>query len=458
MAQLNWLRRLFTRQAPPEAAMPYSNLHWPVGPAAPNQSWVNDAISRSRAESEVRNSALAKKIASAWSGACIAGSGVSPMFRDAGLRRRWDAWTRSCDAGGRLDWIGIQQQVVECLVTSGEVFVQMLISEDTDPPLQLLTLGPEFIDLSHDDARTTMQGIVFDGVRRTGYWLYRSHPGEPGTGFNDSVLIPASDVLHIFKPVRPGQQRGETWLASSLYLMRLLREYLESDLTRCKTQSLFAGFVVSDTGANPLMGQGGSLSMEPGSVVSLPSGASGVEFTSPSDHAGAFLPFVTTVLRQIASGAGIPYSVLANDLSSVTFAAGKHELLEWKRQVESIQYGLIVPQLCEPILQRWLQLAEALGYVDGDVPHPRWSAPVLEALDRRAEVQSTVLAIRAGLQSRREAVESLGWVAEDVDAEIAADQQRADAMGLVLDTDGRKRTQQGQATQPGSMVNEEELS
>ena len=47
------------------------------------------------------------------------------------------------------------------------------------------------------------------------------------------------------------------------------------------------------------------------------------------------------------------------------------------------------------------------------------------------------LAIRAGLISRSEAISAYGYDAEDVDREIAADNARADALGLVFDSDPR---------------------
>jgi len=40
--------------------------------------------------------------------------------------------------------------------------------------------------------------------------------------------------------------------------------------------------------------------------------------------------------------------------------------------------------------------------------------------------------------SRSEAISAFGYDAEDVDAEIAADNRRADALGLVFDSDPRQ--------------------
>jgi lambda family phage portal protein len=270
----------------------------------------------------------------------------------------------------------------------------------------------------------------------------------PGTTL-DSVLIPAADVLHVFRPTRPSEQRGETWFSPVLYLLRLLREYLEADLQRQKTSALVSGFVTSPDGSAqpfPLTPQG-QLALEPATITQLPVGTE-VTFSSPADHGVAFDPFVRHMVRQIFSGMNLPYEV-CGDLSSVTYASGRAGLLQWRRQCETIQYGTLIPLLCQPILNRWLELAAALGLVEGPVQMPRWACPTVEALDRSAEIQSTVLAIRAGLQTRREAVESAGWNIEDIDSELSADQTRARNLGLTLDVDPAM-THQGQEQPTGA--------
>jgi len=53
------------------------------------------------------------------------------------------------------------------------------------------------------------------------------------------------------------------------------------------------------------------------------------------------------------------------------------------------------------------------------------------------EFDAMLTAIRAGLLSRSQAISAFGYDAEDIDREIAADNQRADALGLVFDSDPR---------------------
>ena len=58
-------------------------------------------------------------------------------------------------------------------------------------------------------------------------------------------------------------------------------------------------------------------------------------------------------------------------------------------------------------------------------------------VDPLKEADAMKAAIRSGLMSRSEAISANGYDAEDVDREIAADNARADDLGLVFDSDPR---------------------
>jgi len=48
------------------------------------------------------------------------------------------------------------------------------------------------------------------------------------------------------------------------------------------------------------------------------------------------------------------------------------------------------------------------------------------------DVQAAIMAIGAGLKSRSQAISERGYDAEQVDAEIAADRERAEGLGLAF--------------------------
>ena len=67
----------------------------------------------------------------------------------------------------------------------------------------------------------------------------------------------------------------------------------------------------------------------------------------------------------------------------------------------------------------------------------KWIPQGWQWVDPQKEFNAMKLAIRAGLMSRSEAISAYGYDAEDVDREIATDNQRADQLGLVFDSDPR---------------------
>lgn len=418
-----------------------------TGPAAsPNAWWDNPALLRGRAESEYRNNPFARRVIDALTVGAWGANAIRPMLTGRGGQLLWERWTGGCDAAGRLDWAGMGALVLRTVAVSGEAFARFVIDENAPGvPLTLQVLGPEFLDTSRNDAQT-LGGIRYEGLRPAGYWLLRQNPVTTAAPL-PSVFVPARDCLHVFEPLAPGAQRGQSWLAPVLIALRELNEYLEAGLTKAKVAALFAGFVRTPDGANVLAGPDGVPSLEPGAMVRLRSGEE-IEFSEPPDAGQQFDPFVRAQLRRIAAGAGVPYEILSGDLSSVTFASGRHGLLEYRRRLEAIQHGLLVPQFCAPVFRRWVEIAGALDLVEPGTEAARWIGPQLEMLDPRAETLATVSRIRAGLMSRAEAVAQTGWRVEDIDAEIAADNARADGMGLVLDSDPRKVTAQGQTQQP----------
>ena len=67
----------------------------------------------------------------------------------------------------------------------------------------------------------------------------------------------------------------------------------------------------------------------------------------------------------------------------------------------------------------------------------KWIPQGWQWVDPLKEFNALKLAIRAGLMNRSEAISAYGYDAEDIDREIAADNRRADELGLVFDSDPR---------------------
>jgi len=407
---------------------------------------------RNQARYLVANNAVAARAAQAFVDNVI-GPGITllPKIGDATLKslllKRWNRWAEISDADGLLNWYGQQALAARSMFVDGEVFVRMLT--DIDGVLRLQLLPPEFIDatITRDNV---IAGIEFEGSRRSAYYLYEWHPGQPGR-LPRSFRIPASEMLHIFRPKTPGQLRGVTELMAILGRLNDLDQFDRATLVKQKTGALLTGFITTPNenplGANRAEDGTWTASLEPGTIQRLSPGES-MEFSDPPETAG-YSDFAKTQLRLIASGLGLPYNVVTGDLSDTSYSSARVGLIEFRKYIDALQWQFI-HMLCRPVFQRWVELAVLRGTlpsfdegVQEYLDNISWAPPAMQMTDPQREVDAMVRAIRAGLMSREMAVASLGYDLAEVDAQIAAGNAAADAAGIVLDSDPRKVTQQG---------------
>ena len=280
----------------------------------------------------------------------------------------------------------------------------------------------------------------------------------------DTVRVPADEVIHLFRPLRPGQIRGEPWLARALVKLNELDQYDDAELVRKKMAAMFAGFITRLSPEDNLLGEGAAdaqgvalAGLEPGTLQILEPGED-IKFSQPADVGSSYAEFMRQQFRAVAAAMGITYEMLTGDLTQVNYSSIRAGLLEFRRRCEALQHGVIVHQLCRPIWRAWLDqavLEGALvlpGYSRQTYAYQaaKWIPQGWKWVDPQKEFTAMKLAIRAGLMSRSEAISGNGYDAEDVDREIAADNQRADALGLVFDSDPRQDKPSASASAPAS--------
>jgi len=456
---LNWLfknrsaeRKVVVRSAPDLARERRNVGLW--NEPVPDYSRVapNPAI-RNRARYLAVNSAVAARAVQAFVDNVV-GTGITLLLKiaDAALKQKllgaWNAWTDLADADGLLSLYGLQALVARLMFVDGECFIRLLVGEDGSLRLQLLPA--EFIDTTVT-RENVIAGVEFDsGGRRTAYYVYEWHPSDL-VRLPRSQRIPGSGVIQISRPFLPGQVRGVSTLLPIMQKLNDLDQFDRATLVKQKTGALLTGFLTTP-GDNPLgatKAEDGTwtASWEPGTIQRLSPGES-LEFSDPPETTG-YSDFAKTQLRLIASGLGLPYNVLSGDLSDTSYSSARVGLIEFRKCIAALQWQFI-HLFCRPVFRRWFEL-EVLR---GSLPLPKegirsyldkvsWAPPALQMTDPQREVDAMVRAIRAGLMSREMAVASLGYDLAEVDAQIASGNAAADTLGLVLDSDPRKVSQQG---------------
>ncbi|MDG7056613.1 MAG: phage portal protein [Wolbachia endosymbiont of Penenirmus auritus] len=433
----------------------------------PESGSINNLLSdsletlRSRSRDMVRKNPHAANIVDVIVSNCV-GTGIKPQSKakDPELRKKiqelWLRWTDEADSSGINDFYGLQALVCRSMVEGGECFVRLRTRKPEDGlcvPLQLQVLESEHLDNKSNqtlaNGNVIRNGIEFNRLgKREAYYLFREHPGEGS--FKESVRVPANDILHIYRPLRPGQIRGAPWLSTVLLKLYELDQYDDAELVRKKTAAMFAGFITRlDPEAN-ILGEGESneqgvalSGLEPGTMQLLDPGED-IKFSQPSDVGGSYEAFMRQQLRAIAIGMGITYEQLTGDLSGVNYSSIRAGLIEFRRRCAMLQHNILVFQLCRPVWGKWIELAILSGELDiGEdwkgakegAKEVKWIPPGFGSVDQLKDQQAQQMAVKNGFKSRSEVVSELGYDVEEIDQEIAADQKRASELGLSFDTD-----------------------
>lgn len=373
----------------------------------------------------------------------IVGTGIMPKFANDRHAKIFKTWAEGeCDAAGMLSFGAMQAQVVRAVWADGEVFVRYRIRKPEDGltvPLQL-----QILEADHLDTEKTCEvagGFCVAGVQfnylgqRTGYWMFDNHPGDQGLFAigKQSRFIPASEIEHIFdKTGRPGQVRGFSEFAVSVWKARDLDDYQEAHSVRKKIEACFAAFITTpDDGFRAGVTQapdqqGRSVEeLSPGLIQYLRQGEE-IAFSSPVASDG-YEESVRVELRVIAAGTGVTYEQLTGDYSQVNFTSGRMGKMEFKQMIEQFQWLTFIPGFCAQVAKRFALVAYLSGaYEKPNVTPENWTAPRIPMLDPLREAQAYQVLEEIGVMSRAEIIRELGYDPDAVTNEIEADSLRSD--------------------------------
>jgi lambda family phage portal protein len=309
------------------------------------------------------------------------------------------------------------------------------------------------------------QGVQFNPMNeRVAYHVLRDHPGELHKVFptTETVAIPADSVQHVYEMGCPGQVRGITWYAPVLVKLWELSSYDNSELTRKNLTTMLVGWIKrtnntaeqagiratsdpTEAGVSGVQEQPGIAfsNIEPGTILDVGEDAE-LDFYAPPDVGQMYPDFMRIQLLSLAAGMRIPYYVLTGDLTSVSFSSIRAGLIEFRRKGQMIQHHIIVYQFCRPIWNAFIQTCGLVGLLDANeiAAYPEyfeaaWKPQKGEWVDPLKDIEAELLAIRSGLKSRTTAVDEMGEDAEEIDEQQKIDNDRADALGLKYDSDGR---------------------
>jgi lambda family phage portal protein len=383
----------------------------------------------------------------------VVGTGIVPRFTGpyaTKLNSLFERWAPECDADGRLDFFGMEGAGYRAAEQDGEVLVRLRprrLSDGLTVPLQLQLLEIDWLDDTRNSllggspdvaaGNVVIEGIEYDPIGRVAaYWLWDQHPGDvtvlAGTR-NFSHRVPASSIVHLFDPKRPGQGRGITRLAPIIARTRDLQLYEDAEIAR-KNLETRLGVVVSgeasemvnpnteqsaDPAAARKTGDLGELAS--GSIMEIPPGAGELTTIEPKP-AGGFVEYVSQQLHIITAALGVTYEMATGDMSGVNFSSARVRLQDVRRGFERTQWHLLMPRLVRPLADAFVSAAKDAGLIPEsaqwgvDFDMPKW-----DYVNPLQEAQSDALQVATGLTSLSAKHRSRGDDPEKVFAQITDD-------------------------------------
>ncbi|WP_282334083.1 phage portal protein [Pinibacter soli] len=383
----------------------------------------------------------------------VVGTGIIPTAKGAGigknqlkqLKEAWNDWAgkTNCDFDDMNTFYGLESIIMKTVVESGECLIRKVRSTSADDiPLRLQILEGDYIDSSKHNGQwqpdNTMlyYGIKFakDG-KRLGYWIFRHHPNEFGAV---SDFVPASDMIHVYEVERPGQMRGVPFSCGAMLRLKDLDDYEFTERIRSKVAAAFAVFITDDATSENKPGDGVDdlEKVEPGMIKHLKPGQ-GISVAQPPMTQG-FSEFVKSNLRGISAGFGTSYETLTNDYSNVNFSSGRMGWLEFNRNVEHLQWNLLIPRFCDKVYPWFVEACQLKGIIPfGAKVKVTWTPPRREMIDPLKEIQAIKEQLRAGLCSWQDVVRMFGYIPEELTEELKQDAEMWDNLELKPTIDAR---------------------
>ena len=383
------------------------------------------------------------------------------------LQMAWMEWGHemNCDLSEQESFVEIQQACATSLCTDGEFFIRT--HEDNSKfglKLQLLDAqrcSPvETRKFQYARNHALYNGILFDRptMKPVAYLFGGEHTND--NFYDDSsqkyTKIPAEEILHGFLRERIGQHRGLPVIHTALNRTFSLDRYEEAALQSARVGASKAGFFTIDpnVGGAEEASEDEEIEIDPNSFTELPPGWD-IGAWDPSYPHEQYEEFVRSGIRGMASGMGVSYHDLSNDLTDVNYSSIRQGALNirynWKllqkwfvrRMHDRIYRHWLMKQLVRGTLRvrrRVLDLTDLEKCLDVTWTGRRW-----DWIDPKSEAVANTEQIKNLLISPSQVIRDLGRDPEEVWRQVAQDIESMKAAGipeaLVIDIFAQQITQ-----------------
>lgn len=363
---------------------------------------------------------------------------------------------KHCDYLGKSNWVDMQNMAIACAAQDGEFIFRKFYGGKYG--FQLQSIDPELLDIERNTS-TTKDGEIRLGVeydkagRPIRYYFRKRTRSSLGGGYSggayqggDRYSVPAKDIIHGFINEWPDQSRGIPWMAASLERSKHLEKYDEAAIVKARSTASTMAVIKSRAGDDAYTGdedgageyEDATLDQyEPGTIKDI--GDRDIENIDSDYPHQMYAEFVKSQLRGIASGLGISYHSLSNDLEGVNYSSIRAGVLEDREIFKGLQ-NWFIRSLVMPVFDEWVNFSVAKGvikiglrplsrpvedYRSAHYQPRRWAW-----VDPQKDGAANQLAIESRLKSRSQIMREQGDDPDSVWREIARDEEKMAELGI----------------------------
>lgn len=403
----------------------------------------------------------------------------------------WSEWCEVCDINGELTFSEIQILAQREMVEAGECIVRFIRTPGKTyrgiarpVPLALEMIEADRIATDRDNyamAKTDSGNRIIRGVeldehgKAVAYWIYPEHPNSPYITLNRTAeRVPASDVCHLYRKDRIGQNRGVTWFAPATANVRDLGIYVDNEIQSSAVASCFAVHIKTETPAGALFAPDSQSStdtngnrldyLEPG-MIFRGSPNDSVEVINPTRPNSSAETWVNLMLRGICAGTGTNYEAIAKDFSKTSYSSSRTSKLEDRPRYSRGQ-KYIVNHLCQRTwdeffnaaaregLDNFPTSAELLADRRGVSP-VEWQLPEQAWVDPQSEQNAAESSLNSFTDTYQSVVGSKGKSFRSVFYQRAKEERLRLKLGLLTP---EEKTAQMMAQQTGATTPADEIA
>lgn len=203
----------------------------------------------------------------------------------------------------------------------------------------------------------TVDGIAYDQYGNpVSYRVLVSHPCDGNLAEERAMLIPAANMIHVFRADRAEQHRGVPELAAALPLFAKLRRYTNAVVASAEKAAEYGGILYTDHPKDDTCAEiepMDAVTLDINQLTTMPEGWKMDELYVKAPIA-TYADFKKEMLSEIGAAMGIPYAIVAGTSAGYTYASAKLDHQTYFRVLRN-ERGFVEDSILNRLFELWLR-------------------------------------------------------------------------------------------------------